>query len=102
MVVSNSESGTSLRNVVILPIGASSRGAAIQPLPTRPRLLDGRIWGDVRPRTWRSFLGSEPRFPSFYRFAEATLPSGDLQIVVATDAGNGRYSVKAQERDLIR
>jgi hypothetical protein len=102
-VMTHSGVRRSVRNVVIMPAGATSRDAAIQPLPGRGRSLDGALWRDVRPRTWRPGLGSEPSgLPLFYRFAEADLPPGDLQIIVATEAGDERYMVRAQERDRIR
>lgn len=90
----------SIKNVVIMPPGATSRDAAIQPLPPL-RLLAGR---DVRPRTWKPGLGSATSsgLPMFYRFAEDELPPGDLQILVVTSGGEERYTVKAEERDRIR
>jgi hypothetical protein len=84
-----------IKNVVLMPPGATARGAAIQPLP---RLPAGR---DQPPRTWRPGA-YELRFPQFYRFADDELPPGDLQIVVATEAGEERYTVKAQDRDRLR
>src|SRR5262245_21446482 len=56
-----------IKNVVVMPAGAS-RDAAIQPMPAAPK--------DARPRTWkRNFVGSEEAgTPSYYRFAEASLP----------------------------
>ena len=88
-----------IKNVVLMPPGATSRDAAIQPLSPRG-LLNAR---DTRPRTWRSGLGSAASgLPSIYHFAEDELPPGDLQIVVVTDSGEERYTVKVQDRDRLR
>jgi len=85
-----------IKNVVLMPPGAG-RDAAIQPLPP------GRLFQDRRPRTWRPGLGSEPSdLAGFYRFAEHDLPSGDLEIVVVTNAREEHYTVKAQDRDRLR
>jgi hypothetical protein len=86
-----------IKNVVLMPPGATSRGAAIQPLPSL-RLRAG----DNRPRTWRPGAHAPLGFPQFYRFAENELPQGDLQIIVVTESGEQRYTVKTQERDGIR
>lgn len=96
-----------IKNVVFLPLGATSREAAIQKLehPARPDPLSRRgiPWRDRRPRTWKPRLGAEASpFVLFDRFAESELPPGDLQILVVTDAGEQRYTVKAEDRKLIR
>lgn len=103
-VLTHSGTHAGLKNVVVMPPGATSRDAAIQPLPAHRRFpANGVPWRDMRPRTWKPGLGSEPSgFPVFYRFAEDSLPAGDLQIVVVTNSGEERYAVKAQERDRIR
>jgi hypothetical protein len=87
---------TAIKNVVVMPAGAASRDAAIQPMAAASN--------DARPRTWkRNFVGSEESgTPSYYRFAEASLPTGEFQIVVATDGGDERYTIRAQERSSIR
>jgi hypothetical protein len=57
----------------------------------------------VFPRTWQPGLGSERSgFPLSFRFAEDALPSGDLQMIVVTDLGDERFTVRAQDRDRIR
>lgn len=92
-----------VKNVVILPPAATSRDAAIQPFPSRPPPFDAGLWRDASPRTWRGRLGLESSpFPTAFRFAEVDLLADDLQIIVATDAGDERYTVRAQERDRIR
>lgn len=103
VVMTHTGARRGLKNVVIMPPAATSRDAAIQPLPARQRPLDGRFQRDAPPRTWTPRLGSESsRFPAAFRFAEAALPTGDIQIIVATDSGDERYTVRAQERDRIR
>jgi hypothetical protein len=86
-----------IKNVVVLPPGTTSPDAAIQPL--RRSFLQV---AEKRPRTWRPRLGNDVGATRFYRFAEDALPLGDFQILIVTDYGEERYSVKAQERDLIR
>jgi len=78
-----------------MPSGGASRDAAIQSIPAAPK--------DARPRTWRPMIAKETSGePVFYRFAAASLPSGDLQIVIATDGGDERFTIRAQDRTSIR
>jgi hypothetical protein len=85
-----------IKNVVVLPAGAS-RDNAVQSLPANPSAKD------ALPRTWRPKLrGAVPGKNLFFRFAENTLPAGDLQIIVVSEYGDERYTVKAEERDRIR
>ena len=94
-----------IRNVVVMPPGATSRDAAIQALQPRPFVsLNGVLRRDQRPRTWKSGLGQSTTSGPLlsYRFAEDSLPSGDLSIIVATNLGEERYTVKEQERSRIR
>ena len=102
-VIRRADARSAVTNVVIMPVGAASRDAAIQPLPPRRRSLTEEPWRDAIPRTWRPGFGAEPaRFPRFYRFAQSALPPGDLQIIVATDTGEQRYTVSDKDRDRIR
>ncbi len=95
----------SIKNVVVMPPGARSRDAAIQPLRPRSMFSSSKslTWHEGQPRTWTPRFGSEPASSSlYYRFAEDALPPGDLQIVVVTGSGEERYTVKAQDRDRLR
>jgi hypothetical protein len=103
VVMTHTGTRRAVKNLVIMPPAATSRDAAIQPLPARQRSLDGLLQRDAPPRTWTPRLGSgSSRFPAAFRFAEADLPAGDIQIVVATDSGDERYTVRTQERDRLR
>jgi hypothetical protein len=94
-VVRHSDTHQSIKNVVVMPPASSSRDAAIQPLSARWR-------HDNSPRTWKP-RGAEPSgLPIFYGFAEDALATGDIQIIIATDSGDERYTVRAQERDRMR
>jgi hypothetical protein len=85
-----------IKNVVVMPAGATSRDAAIQPIAAAAK--------DARPRTWKpNFVSQDESGPSvYYRFAAASLPPGEFQIVIATDAGDERYTIRAQDRSGIR
>jgi hypothetical protein len=96
-VLQHGSAQIAIKNVVIMPAGTSSRDHAIQPLPANPSDRD------APPRTWRPKFGADPPGKAlFYRFAESALPAGDLQIIVAAESGDEKYTVKAQERDRIR
>lgn len=102
-VVVHSGSRIGVKNLVIMPPGAASRDAAIQPLPVRRDSLDSIMLRGNLPRTWRPGLGSEPSgLPSSYRFPEDAIPSGDILIVVVTDSGEQRYTVRDQDRRRLR
>ncbi len=89
-----------VKNVVVMPLGASSRDAAIQPLP-RVRGAD-ELSGQV-PRSWKPGYGWQPAgLPMSYRFSESELPEGDLQLVVVTEMGDKRYTVRAIDRPRMR
>jgi hypothetical protein len=84
-----------IKNVVVMPSGDASREGAIQSIPAAPK--------DARPRTWRPNLVKEVSgVPVYYRFAAASLPPGDIQIVIATDGGDERFTIRAQDRSGIR
>lgn len=89
-----------VKNVVVMPLGASSRDAAIQPLP-RDRgtyELSGQL-----PRSWKPGYGWQPAgLPMSYRFSESELPEGDLQLIVVTELGDRRYMVRAADRPRMR
>ena len=105
LIVRHSGTIRDIKNFVIMPPGATSRDSAIQPLPpARFRsTLTGSAVEDVLPRTWRPGLGSEPSgFPLSFRFSEDALPPGDLRLIVVTDLGDERFTVRAQDRDRIR
>lgn len=94
-----------IKNVVIMPPGATSRDAALQPLARRRQddFLRGDFSRDAIPRTWRPGFGIDSvRFPQVERFAEDTLPPGDIEIILVTQSGDRRYRVKAQDRDRLR
>lgn len=103
-VVTHSGTRGGIKNIVIMPPGATSQDAAIQPMPPRRRdPLTRLISRDVRPRMWKPGLGSEPSgLPFYYRCAEVALPPGDLQVIVVTDSGEERYTVRVEERERIR
>lgn len=85
-----------VKNVVVMPAGAVSRDVAIQPMPNSRRAFETGI---ATPRTWKAGYGWQPTgLPTAYRFAESDLPAGDLQLIVATDAGDRRYTVRAADR----
>jgi hypothetical protein len=84
-----------IKNVVLMPAGAS-RDAAVQPVPAAPK--------DAMPRTWRRNIVGQDALgePVYYRFPATSLPSGDLQIVIATDVGDEKFTIRAQDRNGIR
>jgi hypothetical protein len=89
-----------VKNVVVMPVGAVSRDAVIQPLPNVPRAFE---LGVAMPRTWKAGYGWRPTgLPAAYRFAQSDLPAGDLHLVVATDRGDRRYTVRAADRARMR
>lgn len=88
-----------IKNVVVMPSGALSRDAAIQPLPSARGSYE---LGVATPRTWKPGYGWRPAgLPVAYRFAESELPAGDLQLIVITDNGEVRYTVRAADRQRI-
>jgi hypothetical protein len=92
-----------VKHVVIMPPGATSRDQAIQPLPRRRLTLrDGPV-RDAIPRTWRPSFGSETAlFPQFERFAINALPPGEFQIMLVTESGDRRYTVRSKDRARLR
>jgi hypothetical protein len=103
---SDSIKNVSIKNIVVMPSGATSRDAAIQPLG-RPAISSGAKGAsgrEARPRTWKPGFTAATASgdPLFYRFAEDALPPGEFQIIIATTAGDERYTVKAEERERIR
>src|SRR2546428_2742102 len=93
----------SINNVVLLPVGVTSRDAAVQPIGKGETLLQKQFVLDQLPRTWNPGYASYIQgVPLRLRFAEDALPVGDFQIVVAADTGEVRYMVKAQDRERIR
>lgn len=89
-----------VKNVVVMPLGATSRDAAIQPLARARGAYD---LGIALPRSWKPGYGWQPAgLPMGYRFAESDLPDGDLQIIVATEVGDKRYTVRAADRSRMR
>ncbi len=89
-----------VKNVVVMPLGVSSRDAAIQPLPRVRGAYE--LSGQV-PRSWKPGYGWEPAgLPMSYRFSESELPEGDLQLIVVTGMGDRRYTVRAIDRPRMR
>ena len=83
-----------IKNVVLMPSGVS-RDAAIQAISAAPK--------EAPPRTWRPMISKDVTGdPVYYRFAATSLPPGDIQIVIATDGGDERFTIRAQDRSSIR
>jgi hypothetical protein len=95
-----------IKNVVIMPPAATSRDAAIQPLPRSRRLSlrDEATVRDVVPRTWTPRLAAADsvRLSHFERFSIDALLPGDLVIILVTETGDKRYTVKAKDRERLR
>lgn len=89
-----------IKNVVVMPSNSASRGDAIQPGPNNRR---SNTMAVGLPRTWKPGYGWQPAgLPLAYQFSERDLPDGDLQLIVATDAGERRYTVRAVDRPRMR
>jgi hypothetical protein len=94
---------SAVKNVVIMPPDAVGRDAAIQPLPRRRANLRGDVVRDVVPRTWQPGLSIRSiELPQFERFPMDSLPPGDIQIILVTERGDRRYTVRAKDRDRLR
>jgi hypothetical protein len=87
----------SVTNLVIVPPNATSRDEAIQPLEEPSKTP----WEDKAPRTYSP--GFNYHKEKYFRFAEASIPPGDIQIIVVSEGGGQeRYTVKSLDRERMK